>query len=375
MAIPEWVGDDSDSGAPLYPVTVLAVPYKNGTFSGSNSKVKYVVMPSVTNIAANTFMWNTKLESVEAPSLISISVGTVFSGCTALKDISMRNLRVLQNKPFDGCASLKNIQFVKLTYVGGHGTGDGYAFSGCSGLECLQLPLLESFISSSGAFQHCPSLTNLVFARLKTGDDFNGASGALKNTPSLKEVKLPYCTTKFNAPNVTNYFLHRASSLAPDTECKNMKSWTGTNYVVNLYGNYKDDEETGIRWIYEYLPSETDRQSILLLDAIKIPGTTIEDAPNWGATTKIPETFEDLPVTIIQYGAFTDQTMSKVKLPATVTEIRYGAFSDCPNLTEIVAPKALTQDAELRESLNENNLDRAEIILTPLGGGFSVIVR
>ena len=55
---------------------------------------------------------------------------------------------------------------------------------------------------------------------------------------------------------------------------------------------------------------------------------------------KIPEKFNGKSVTSIGANAFCENnTITKVEIPGTVTELQYGAFISCENLTEVVFPK------------------------------------
>lgn len=55
---------------------------------------------------------------------------------------------------------------------------------------------------------------------------------------------------------------------------------------------------------------------------------------------KIPEKFNGKSVTSIGANAFcANNTITKVEIPGTVTELQYGAFISCKNLTEVVFPK------------------------------------
>lgn len=56
----------------------------------------------------------------------------------------------------------------------------------------------------------------------------------------------------------------------------------------------------------------------------------------------IPEKIEGYPVTKIDGGAFSDTGIVELVIPNSVTEIWYGAFSNCANLTTITIPSSVT---------------------------------
>ena len=57
----------------------------------------------------------------------------------------------------------------------------------------------------------------------------------------------------------------------------------------------------------------------------------------------IPETYEDLPVTVIAESAFADQsTVTSVTIPNSVTSIGDYAFYNCDSLTSVTIPNSVT---------------------------------
>lgn len=113
---------------------------------GYNNSLKEVNLPNAKTIGMAAFASATALETVKLDSIETLVVGAQdqqFYSCTALKNVSMNNLKVVGGSSFESCTSLKQVYFPSLTRVGSNGFVK-------SGLEIARFPVLTSI--GSGAF-------------------------------------------------------------------------------------------------------------------------------------------------------------------------------------------------------------------------------
>lgn len=112
---------------------------------GYNNSLKEVNLPNAQTIGMAAFASATALETVKLDSIETLVVGAQdqqFYSCTALKNVSMNNLKVVGGSSFESCTSLKQVYFPSLTRVGGNGFVK-------SGLEIARFPVLNSIGTSA----------------------------------------------------------------------------------------------------------------------------------------------------------------------------------------------------------------------------------
>lgn len=133
---------------------------KNSWITNGTKLIKYtgeekeIIIPEyITEIGNNAFWNKNKIIKVTVPhNVTSIGYGA-FNGCTALEEIKLEKVEVINSYAFTGCTSLKKVEFgnSKLRCV------NVCTFKGCSSLREITLPKGVKKIAT-GAFCKCYTL-------------------------------------------------------------------------------------------------------------------------------------------------------------------------------------------------------------------------
>ena len=138
--------------------------------AGANTNLTAIVAPNtVTTLRGYAFKSCSALTSVSFPAVTNIGDGA-FYGCTALAAVSFPDAISIGTGVFDGCTSLASVSLPNATNI-----GEG-AFGSCTSLTSVSLPAVESVWAA--AFDHCTSL----------------ASVSLPNATGIGEGAFYYCT-------------------------------------------------------------------------------------------------------------------------------------------------------------------------------------
>jgi len=193
---------------------------KNGYILDASSASGTITIPSyITKLLPYTFAYNTKITKVNMPTAINTIGDGAFSGCTGLKSITVPMTSNFGKNVFSDCTNLTSVSLP--TYLS---TIPEYTFSNCKNLSSIVLPSRISTIESN-AFEFCTSLKTIKFPeRLTTINNcaFYGCS-SLSNITGVK----------FS----TNYTIAGNAFY----NCLNLKKINGTTivsrsgYNVNLY--------------------------------------------------------------------------------------------------------------------------------------------
>ena len=198
-----------------------------------------------------------------------------------------------------------------------------YAFYYSTTLTSIEIPNSVTSIGSS-AFYNCQGLESVTIGTgVKTID-----TSMFFNCKSLKSITINAET----APTLSNV---NAFSKVP-TSCifyvKNLESYNSTNWVAIR------DQYTFVEIVE---PSEGLAYT-LRSDGVSYSVSGIGTCTDTDIV--IPDTYEGLPVTVIDTYAFSNNTnLSSVTIPNTVTRINSEAFSYCSGLTSITIPNSVTR--------------------------------
>ena len=107
----------------------------DGVYNATQTSVKKVYIPEgIEEIGAGTFMWSKALEEVVLPSTIQKIGEQAFKLCTALKNIDISMVYIIEDEAFAECTSLSEINIKAMDFTIG-----GIAFGGCTNLRKVNL--------------------------------------------------------------------------------------------------------------------------------------------------------------------------------------------------------------------------------------------
>ncbi len=141
----------------------------------------YIVI-APTDLAQNSkYFDNKNINIVHSENAETIGDGA-FSGCTGLTSLQLPVATSIGNNAFSGCTGLTSLEIPAATSIGDR------AFSGCTGLTSLQLPAATSI--GSNAFSGCTGLTSLEIpvATSIGSNAFSGCTG-------LTSLEIPVATS------------------------------------------------------------------------------------------------------------------------------------------------------------------------------------
>lgn len=303
---------DAD-GKTVYVKTVLqiALPVASGD----------IVLPNtVTTIYASAFSGNKMITSFtyEEGREEKLAIGAqAFSGCTALKTVSLPALSSLESKAFYNCTSLTSLLLAE------GGTEDSltigeYAFNG-DPIETLTIPAYIKTIDKY-AFYNCTSLTSLTFAensRLKTISNyaFQGAT--------ITSLVLPDSVT-----TISNYAFKGCTALTSVTLPANlsMNLTSGTyNYFAQAFSGCSALESLAISEKSEdYAVYDNALYTKDMTRLIWVPFGITELIVPEGVTTIGSLVAAESNLSSLNSAA---SKLTSVTLPSTLTEIRTYAFA------------------------------------------------
>ena len=240
----------------------------------------------VVNIYDNAFYNCESLKNLQIGDQTEIIGNLAFKNCKSLSDIKIsRNLRSIGEYAFENCENI-----VKISFSDKIETIPIYAFSGCKKLEYVEVTNSLKSIGY-GAFINCESLKEIPLGNFT---NYIG-SKAFYNCDSLEEIYI------HNNISFIGYSVF--------SECENI-----IKYEVNQY-NLFYDSRNNCNAIVETKSNEL----------VAGCGNSIID-----------ET-----ITSIGQGAFKGSKINKVQISSNVEIIKYQAFENCEQLTEIDLTNAI----------------------------------
>lgn len=137
----------------------------------------------VTSIESGAFEGNTVLEKVVIPSSIKVVNG--FSGCTALKSVTLpKGVEKIEQGAFQNCTALTEIEIPETVTVIGSD-----AFSGCTSIQSFNWPVTVNRIDFD-TFKGCTNLSEIVIP-----EGVEVVNCTFEGCTSLTELSLPSSVT------------------------------------------------------------------------------------------------------------------------------------------------------------------------------------
>ena len=140
---------------------------------------------SVTKIGTNAFSYNEELTEIDLGKGLT-EIGTSAFYETSVKSVVIpANVKIVGDRVFSNCKALDNVEFLNKTFSGGSSM-----FSGCTAIKEIILP--EDLETISGMFNGCTSLEKVTFPKKlkKLGDQ------AFSGCTALDEVTIPDTVTE-----------------------------------------------------------------------------------------------------------------------------------------------------------------------------------
>lgn len=175
--------------------------YRSGT--QSNSVMYSVELPNLKKLDEYAFS-ESKIKNVDMPSLTDLGCLAFFK-CTSLKNVWCNILSYIPENAFRDCSLLANISFPNVKEIA------AFAFSNCEKLEAVELP--QCIKIGESTFCHCRHLMDVNMPSLTTmyADSFEGCNWLWElKLPSLERIEvgeyygcIPYLKS-FSAPKLIN---------------------------------------------------------------------------------------------------------------------------------------------------------------------------
>lgn len=347
MIIPESVTEIRDFAFKNCTFTELTLPKRlkiigNSAFSDCDYVTNIDIPPEVEEIGTSAFGYMDSLEEIFIPNIPAVQNNKFYSSFyhSGLKKIVFEDgITLIPERMCSGCEQLEEIVWSdSLEEIGNYGFADcislkdpklpeglkklgKYAFSYCTGIVNVDIPLSieelgyrpfehtdslkylyvpKQFPSTSGEYAGGSAFMDSGIEKLVFADGITEINDTFSILPELTEVVIPDSVTKLD-----HHAFDGCSSLSE----------------INLPKNLKE-----IEWIGTFGGCDNLRE-------IKIPAS-VEKASYFGSPVLEIVEFEE-GMTKIPYRFTGSETLRKVIIPDSVTEIGEGAFSGCKNLSII----------------------------------------
>ncbi|MCC8161014.1 MAG: leucine-rich repeat protein, partial [Oscillospiraceae bacterium] len=265
-----------------------------------------ITLPSeLTEIDTYAFSGCASLETIDIPYTVTSIGMAAFYECTSLKTVTLpTGLTEISSDLFEYCTSLTEIDLPQSVVKVGSA-----AFAWCESLTKIDLSNVTSI--GARAFFYCDALEEVTYGTEKTvlsGSPFDGCG-------SVKKVTVPNMETSIGVPandNLTVYGYKHSTAYIE-----------AADYNIPFY-DLNTGELAEMEWVvgtdgvlYEYNGTETD--------------------------VTVPETVDDIPITIIDSDVFAKSGITSIILPDTVTSVYSDAFKRCTSLISVRLSSGMTE--------------------------------
>ena len=294
-------------------------------------KLQTVVMPkNVKEISASAFRNCVKLKNVQLPNTITYLGTCIFKNCKSITTANVQGkYTAIPNEMFSGCTNL-----TKVTLSNNIRKIRPGAFAFCSKLKTINLSknIVEVSCDSykQGVFLDCSSLESINVSA--DNEKYTSVDGVLytKNMKKLIQYPAAKKSTTYEVPitlsNITAYAFRQCKNLKVITILNNEKKFNYNPFMkcLNLEKFVVDKDNKYYSSVRGMLYNK-EGDTLLIFPAKKATTYTLPTG------TKC-----------INYSAFANSVLKKLKIPNTVEEIYNDAFYNSKNLYSVNIPSTVT---------------------------------
>lgn len=309
----------------LKTLSALGATFKNGAIytvdaDGNKTLAMYVgdsasleVEDGTKAIAANAFMGNTNIKSVNLKSVETIGSGA-FMNCYALESVVAPQMSFVDTNAFQNCEKLNSIDLTKVR------TLKNYAFSGCKSLSSVQLVGIKGENLGQSIFEECSSLSTVTIDGMTHIGRY-----MFKNCTALESFSfdgITYISSGaflgcVNLASITNYDSVETLGASAFEECSSLVLENADFSKATLEGNSVFENCANIK-------------------SIKLSATVVPGYAFSGCTNLQSVDFVDGLTQIKNYGFAGCENLDVNNMDFTgVTYLEKNAFDGCLQLTSI----------------------------------------
>ena len=263
-----------------------------------------------------------------------------FYGCNTLTRAELLNVSEIGEKAFSNCKQLRSVAVMNPKTI-----VDPSAFADCTEIESVIATgeTLKGILKSVKKDRRIILCYNYLHSN-------NSISEYDKQCRTLKEHLLSMILENDAVEAMAN-FLKCFPDVAPETVQSYIELAVGktdlTAYLLEYMNSHFTDQEL-VQYSQERNDAKLGTQEKTLADWRKIfklaknnSGYTITGYKGSDPDVYIPDAIAGNPVTEIGKKAFAKQSVVRVVIPESVTQINYEAFKNCDQLAEIILPSGI----------------------------------
>ncbi len=278
----------------------------------------------VTQIKYNAFQNCTQITSVELPESITMIGEYAFSGCTSLTSIVLPDsVTTLEKYAFSDCTALESVTLSKNLKMISSGL-----FDSCTSLRSISIPDSVTSIGDYSMY-NCTSLAEVNLGENSSlvgigNSSFSGCTGLISFTLPSKMWRIGSCAFQMCQKLIE---VNNLSSIELTLESAE-NGYIGY-YAKNIYtpteGSSKIVKENG----YIFYCDDVAEEYYL----IGYKGNEAE--------ISLPDRINEKTYGIYTYGMANLSHLTSITVPKHITDIGFGAFYGCVNVTEANIPTAV----------------------------------
>jgi len=303
----------------IIPKSVTSFGWGVFLFCTSLSSISIDWPDEITSIPANMFDECHNLTSINIPESVTSIESFAFRNCYNLIDINIpKSVKTIGQRAFYGCSGLTKIPD-GLTYIGAE------AFSYCHNITSVSIPEDITYVGYR-AFEGCTGIKSISFPESMGGFETDDLWGLFRVDSSNVE------SISFHSSNPIRYY----GSYNIDFDNCILYVPAGSKEIYRGYSPWSkfknirllDECGLNIDGICYEITSDIEKTVSVVhhnyQGAVIIPSTVIIDGLEYEVTGIAREAFSEC------------DKLTSVTIPATVTEIEEGSFTQCHALSDVI---------------------------------------